>query len=1260
MFNHKTWISIAALLFTFTACSEDAAKTAPYEPEQPTQQGNPPVSETPAKAQKGETCGDNIQCADNLTCKDNVCVDNSESPNPQPGPEDNKCTSDESCGEDMKCDQGVCKKIAHTGDACDETAYCEGSSCEEGICRIHGAEGDACDNNANLCEADLICTASGKCQKPAQLGKSCDDSENLCDSSYICKDSVCIQIAAEGENCGSEIFTECNENDNLVCTEGKCTATSSEQSCDETGSCPDGQLCSEGKCKPVSTDGTCDEATVCPEGQICSGGSCIPGCSSDEDCTDSATRCCTEDECTVKNVCVPKEQPSVAKKGEACDETIQCDTNLTCKDNICVDESETPENKCSSDDDCGSGMKCDQEACKTIAHAGDACGEKVWCEDSTCEDGTCIHYGSEGDACDKTANLCKSELVCAKSGFCRKPAQLGEKCEENDNPCKNSLACSNGICVKEVSLGEACGPEIFAECKYDNLMCLDGKCKITSFTQSCDEITLCPATQVCVDGTCITKKGCTSDEECVADTYCCTEDTCETKNVCIPYGMGPRPPINESCQYKTVPGLFEAAIQCEWTHTTDTNQYPNHANVLMTPLVMDTPHVSGQANEIIFTTYNNSDGGAPSGQGSSIDYYGVIRIINAETCALHESIFDNNNRVIGGSNLAMADLDGNGTVEIVASRGSAQPSGATAGGGLVVFQWNNETKKYETKCNTTKHSASTLNWGGPAIHDINDDGKPELIGFGGEVFDADCKRLNEGQTISELSYTPTLGDLDNDGNIEIIGTSNVYRWSSETNTWSAVYTKAVATGIHPAFADFGTRKPDGSFDFEHFDGVAETVGCGSSKIELSTLQGEKLLDITFPNYYIGSTAKAPGGGPCTVGDFDGDGLPEIATAFGDMYRVLDPRCKKDSGGNLPKGCFKEYILWEKTSQDASSASTGSSLFDFDGDGAMEAVYADECYTRVYDGKTGDVLFSAFRSSGTWHEYPVIADVDNDESAEIVVGSNNKMTCASPDPIHRGLRCATNDDCKSKNCVNGLCRCSTSGGAECNSRTDMDGNILNEYNCVAPLAGDEAGGNVCRAIRNNADRVTGVRVMRDRLDRWTSSRPLWNQHAYSITNINDDMTVPKTSSWIQNFLSTSPFLNNFRQNVQGARGKNTAPDITGKLDKNSLCTHTMATNTVTLHGVVCNRGTKAVASQLPASFYQVNSDGTLGQKFCTAYTSANVPLGNCLAVSCNIEDVPENTLIRMVTNDDGNGGQTTVECNTNNNTDEVMLSNCQTN
>ena len=73
---------------------------------------------------------------------------------------------------------------------------------------------------------------------------------------------------------------------------------------------------------------------------------------------------------------------------------------------------------------------------------------------------------------------------------------------------------------------------------------------------------------------------------------------------------------------------------------------------------------------------------------------------------------------------------------------------------------------------------------------------------------------------------------------------------------------------------------------------------------------------------------------------------------------------------------------------------------------------------------------------------------------------------------------------------------------------------------------------------------------------------------------------------------------------------------------------------------------------------MTESGDLGTKFCTAYTVSNVPVGDCLDVSCTLEatDIVGKT-IRMVANDDGNGGKTTVECNELNNTDQILLSEC---
>lgn len=60
-------------------------------------------------------------------------------------------------------------------------------------------------------------------------------------------------------------------------------------------------------------------------------------------------------------------------------------------------------------------------------------------------------------------------------------------------------------------------------------------------------------------------------------------------------------------------------------------------------------------------------------------------------------------------------------------------------------------------------------------------------------------------------------------------------------------------------------------------------------------------------------------------------------------------------------------------------------FDFLGDGGAEAMYADENTMFIFDD-SGEELLRVPRSSLTNVEYPVVADVDNDGSAEIVVVS----------------------------------------------------------------------------------------------------------------------------------------------------------------------------------------------------------------------------------------------------------------------------------
>jgi hypothetical protein len=339
---------------------------------------------------------------------------------------------------------------------------------------------------------------------------------------------------------------------------------------------------------------------------------------------------------------------------------------------------------------------------------------------------------------------------------------------------------------------------------------------------------------------------------------------------------------------------------------------------------------------------------------------------------------------------------------------------------------------------------------------------------------------------------------------------------------------------------------------------------------------------------------------------------------------------------------------------------------------------------VYDGKTGNVKFSTPRASATWWEQPVVADPDNSDRSKIIFGGSSlyyvfsncgnkaaarncedsgRNTGGCVDPLWAGVTCSKNDECVSGKCDNGYCRCTTD--AECgnnwmyNNATPND--VLVGLACHTPLAGTPGTGNVCRAEYGNVTTFdvankdfSGVFVYRDKLDRWASSRNMWNQHNYTITNINDDGSMPKSADWKQNFLD--PMLNNYRQNRQGATSQDLA-DITGALDATMACQVT-ADNKLIFTGRICNRGLRGVGANMPAAFYLGDDRKT---PLCQTTTANPLPKGNCDNIECTIPkmDVPTNSKISMVVNDVGGGNRLVDECNYDNNVATVVVEKCAT-
>ncbi len=367
--------------------------------------------------------------------------------------------------------------------------------------------------------------------------------------------------------------------------------------------------------------------------------------------------------------------------------------------------------------------------------------------------------------------------------------------------------------------------------------------------------------------------------------------------------------------------------------------------------------------------------------GGAYTSAGTVTAIDGATGATHWSVAPG---VYSSAGVALGDLDADGLPE-VCTAGTSYAVLCLDGAGNVKWQAGAEMSYI----------------GCPAIADIDGDGLAEVI-LGRQVFnyDGSTRWVGGGGVGYAMSYAV---DMDGDKGLEVVAGSTVYDTDG-----SVLWTSPVGDGM-TAVGDF-----DG-------DGRADLVVVYGGTISL-VRDGALVWSIATPG---------GGGGPPTVADFDADDQPEVGVAGAYYYSVIE------TDGS---------VRWSMPVQDYSSSVTGSSVFDFEGDGASEVVYADEVTLWVYDGASGAVeLALDGHASGTLYEYPLIVDVDNDGSSEIVLASNNYT---------------------------------------------FDG-----YN--------------------------GITVIGDASSSWVASRPTWNQFAYHITNINDDLSVPARQE--KNWLT----WNNFR-------------------------------------------------------------------------------------------------------------------------------------
>ncbi len=538
------------------------------------------------------------------------------------------------------------------------------------------------------------------------------------------------------------------------------------------------------------------------------------------------------------------------------------------------------------------------------------------------------------------------------------------------------------------------------------------------------------------------------------------------------------PPDPTTCRVVPVIDPFDHPIlETRWPdHSVITS--PGSVQVCATPVVIDLDPRDGDLRPVVvFTSYD-----VVGAEGEN----GTLRIWDPVTQITISNPSDGlpNGRLEASTNLAAGDLDGDGLNEIVGIGVSSSTYAFRADGSSM---WQSY---YPTAVDRGLRYDRTIG-GAISIADLEGDGRVEVI-VGRNVLDGATGALRwvGGSDTSRgangiLGPISCVADLDGDGVQEVIAGRSAIR-ADGTTMW---------------------------VDEDAGDGL-----CGVGELDASS-RGPEVVLVSVGYLYViaGPTGRTlwtqaltaggvtSAGGPPTIADFDGDGRPEIGIANGASYSVYDHDC---TGPRVPYDyCSAEGIIWTQRTEDGSSATTGSSVFDFNGDGRAEVVYNDQFNFRVFDGLTGFNLVVERNSSRTRTENPVIADVDADGQAEIVFAAN-----------------------------------------------------------------DEA-----NFLRRPRDRTTpaGVLIYGDRLGRWVGARRIWNQHAYHITNVDENGHIPlhEQPSW--------ELLDAYRQNLRQGGDVLVSPDLWGGRGRYECTGRDRATFSVD----VANYGLERVGSGVVVGFYR---------------------------------------------------------------------------
>ena len=433
--------------------------------------------------------------------------------------------------------------------------------------------------------------------------------------------------------------------------------------------------------------------------------------------------------------------------------------------------------------------------------------------------------------------------------------------------------------------------------------------------------------------------------------------------------------------------------------------------------------------------------------------------------------------------------------------------------------------------------------------------------------------------------SPAAADIDGDGNIEIItgryGGGLIVFSHDGSIKWESSYRVDVRWG-GPTIADLdGDAVPEIIVGNTVFDNVGQVLWRGAGAAGgngVGPLSFAADIDNDgFQEVIAGGTVYRHDGqimfnrgdGFAAVGDFDENGTPELAVVHSGRVSLY-----RNDGS----------VVW--TGKDIPGGGVGGppTVADMTGDGIPEIGVAGANAYVVFDAN-GDIVWqSATRDRSSNKTGSSVFDFNGDGRAEVVYADEYFFR------VYDGPT------------------------GEIVYEVENTSGTTHELPVVADV--DNDGHAEVVVIANNYSRgaFAGIRVFEDASDSWAPTRSIWNQHAYNINNINDDMSVPArpVASWLTH--------NSFRLNTFPDRDALALPDVTV-----TGIAYDAAASTVSVQ--VLNRGLAPLAGPLTVRF--MHQHGWTGETALGEVIVSGLAAGEQTRASLVVDDGVITDTIRAV-------------------------------